>query len=172
MCDKLIKEAINFVDKNGTLPEIRDFKVSKDEANAFKKSQAYAELKAIRNKFTKERKEGFKTLANFYRWYKAQKQECAYCGISQADLKALLKLNDKDKQKPLYSKKRGFTATLQIERTNPNKAYDERNCKLICTLCNNTKSDMINEANFKKYFAPATRDFLNDLKSGKIANQF
>lgn len=31
---------------------------------------------------------------------------------------------------------------------------------------------IINEANFKKYFAPAIKDFLNDLKSGKIINWF
>lgn len=163
---KFVEAAIKIADKKGTLPESSDLanalNVSRGEVEAFKKSQAYAELKAVKARFNKKRAEGFKTFANFHKWFVAQPQKCHYCGVSQADLKRLF-------DKKVCSKK--FSASLHIERKDSSKTYAENNCVFACALCNNAKSDMINEANFKKYFAPKIREFIDDLLAGKIENK-
>lgn len=162
---ELIKKAIDCVDKSGVLPEIKDLQecgVSKDEALAFKASEAYQSLKMIRQKYTKKRKDGFKSFANFYEWYKAQNQQCHYCGTTQEELERLF-----DDELVSSSK---FSATLHIEQRTPKQGYNETNCVLACVLCNNAKSDMINDENFKRYFADSMKKFIKDLLSGKITN--
>lgn len=162
---ELIKKAIDCVDKSGILPEIKDLQecgVSKDEALAFKASEAYQSLKMIRQKYTKNRKDGFKTFVNFYDWYKAQNQKCYYCGATQGELEKLF-----DDELVSSSK---FNATLHIEQKIPKQGYNKDNCVLVCALCNNAKSDMINDKNFQKYFADSIQQFIKDLLSGKITN--
>lgn len=164
---KFITATIDFVDSKGTLPELQDLVqrlgVGKDEVALFKKSKAYDKLKFVRSKFSKERQKGFKSFANFYKWYSSQEQKCHYCGTSQDELKRLF-----DK-KALSSSK--FSSTLHIEQKRAKKGYTADNCVLACALCNNAKSDMINEANFQKYFANSVKEFVNDLLLGKITNQ-
>lgn len=162
---ELIKKAIDCVDKSGVLPEIKDLQecgVSKDEALAFKASEAYQSLKMIRQKYTKKRKDGFKTFASFYDWYKAQNQKCYYCGTTQGELEKLF-----DDELVLSSK---FNATLHIEQKIPKQGYNKDNRVLACALCNNAKSDMIRYDNFQKYFADSMQQFIKDLLSGKITN--
>lgn len=162
---ELIKKAIDCVDKSGILPEIKDLQecgASKDEALAFKASEAYQTLKMIRQKYTKNRKDGFKTFAHFYDWYKAQNQKCYYCGTMQGELEKLF-----DDELVSSSK---FNATLHIEQKIPKQGYNKDNCVLACALCNNAKSDMVNDKNFKRYFADSMRTFIKDLISGKITN--
>ena len=118
---------------------------------------------------------GFRSFKNFYEWYESMPKECCYCGTSEGDLKKLFKeINDESerKEKPLYSKKCGFTSALQVEKLNPNKPYNESNCKLVCAFCNNAKSDMVNNKNFEKYFAKAIKDFLQDMREkGRKENE-
>lgn len=109
---------------------------------------------------------GFKTLERFYDWYKGHSKEekCYYCGTSQDDLNKLFKENNTDEkelEKPLYSTKPSFTATLQIDKMNPNEPYRPDNCVLACVFCNNAKSDWIKDANeFKNVFGAKIREFL------------
>ena len=163
---KFVVATIEIVDSKGVLPEIQDLVqklgASKDEVAAFKKSKAYDKLKISRSKFSKERQKGFKSFANFYKWHSLQEPKCHYCGTSQDELDRLF-------QKSVSSKK--FSATLHIERKHPDKGYNADNCVLACSLCNNAKSDMISEANFKQYFAKSIRNFVSDLLDGKITNQ-
>ena len=71
---KLISTTIDCVDKNGALPEISDLVqsagISKEMALDFKDSDEYDNIRAIRKKFTPKRKDGFKSFAKFYAWYK------------------------------------------------------------------------------------------------------
>lgn len=114
---------------------------------------------------------GFKNFKNFYSWYETCEKECCYCGTKEADLIKIFRTHEADK-KPLYSKKPGFSANLQIEKRNPNKPYHPSNCVLACALCNNAKSDVINDENFSNYFANAVKKFIKDvLKYGANANQ-
>lgn len=112
---------------------------------------------------------GFRTFKNFYKWYEDQPKECCYCGTSEQDLEILFKVkNDESERcKKLYSKKRGFTATLQIEKLNPNKPYNEKNCALACAFCNNAKSDMVNEENFREFAKAHIKPLLDRFIKGK-----
>ena len=122
-------------------------------------------------------KYGFKTFENFYKWYQRQytkngKKHCYYCGATEVELKQLFKeKNDEsERNKPLYSKKRSFTATLQIDRQNPDDGYNDKNCVLACTFCNNAKSDMVKEKGlifFEKNFKKFVRKFYKYLLSSK-----
>ena len=121
---------------------------------------ANLDIQNIKNKFSKERKEGFKNIINFYKWYKKQPQECCYCGTTQEELNKIFS------NKKIESKK--FTETLHIERYDSNKLYSEDNCGLACSLCNNAKSDMISKDDFKTHFKDAFKAYLKDKYSEAI----
>jgi len=120
--------------------------------------------KLFRNQFSsnEDRKKGFQNFSNFYQWYLDQNNECFYCKTSYD---TLLKLFQDSK---LKSEK--FNATLHIEQIDPKKGYNRQNCRLACSLCNNTKSDLISKENYKKYFASNMHDFLKDLSTSVIEN--
>ena len=163
---KLISATIDCVDKKGALPEINDLvqsaRVSKEVALKFKDSDEYDNIRAIRKRFTQKRKDGFKTFAKFYAWHSTQAQKCYYCGTAQDELNKLF-------GKELIESKK-FSESLHIERKDSSKGYSENNCVLACALCNNAKSDMISDENFRAYFGDKMREFIDDLLSGKITN--
>ncbi|MCH3697114.1 hypothetical protein [Campylobacter lari] len=111
-------------------------------------------------------KELFNGIDNFISWYKKQEKECYYCKIAQSDLANLFK------NKLITSKKPSFNSSLQIERLDPDKGYNEENCVLACCICNNAKSDMISAENFKKYFKTPIESFYKDLLENKTTNNF
>ena len=168
--NNIIDYTLGCIDKENCLPTTNKVAqalgISIKEVDAFKqKDTQYKEIVTLRkrfNSFDKKRKEGFKSFVNFYRWYVSQKKECHYCGATQEQLDRLF-----DDELIISSK---FNATLHIEQKTPKQGYSENNCVLACALCNNAKSDMINEENFKTYFADSMRTFISDLLSGKIAN--
>ncbi|EAH7031463.1 hypothetical protein EKD09_07555, partial [Campylobacter lari] len=106
----------------------------------------------------------FNGIDNFISWYKKQEKECYYCKIAQSDLANLFK------NKLITSKKPSFNSSLQIERLDPDKGYNEENCVLACCICNNAKSDMISAENFKKYFKTPIESFYKDLLENKTTN--
>lgn len=112
---------------------------------------------------------GFRTFKNFYKWYEDQPKKCCYCGTSEKDLEILFKVknDESERDKKLYSKKRGFTSALQIEKLNPNKPYNEFNCALACAFCNNAKSDMVNKENFEKFAKAHIKPLLDEFIKGK-----
>lgn len=124
--------------------------------------------------------DGFK---DFYKnWYKGREKKCHYCGTAEEMLKELFPKKDEDNQQntdktqsvkthKIGSKKPSFTGTLQIDKKDPDKGYKADNCVLACVLCNNAKSDMINDENFKNYFGEAIGKFVADLYKGVITNK-
>ncbi|EAK0494104.1 hypothetical protein ACS0H5_000025 [Campylobacter lari] len=103
----------------------------------YKKMQS--SLKDLKSRYrpTKRRndnKEPFGSARKFISWYKKQEKECYYCEISQSDLANLFK------NKLITSKKPSFNSSLQIERLDPGKDYNEENCVLACCICNNAKA--------------------------------
>lgn len=121
--------------------------------------------KLFRNQFNSnvKRKEGFGNFYNFYNWYLKEEDKCYYCGITSIQLKHLF---DSGK---LNSTK--FNETLHIEQIDAKAGYNPKNCRLACSLCNNTKSDLISKENYKKYFSISMKNFLNDLVEDKIENK-
>ena len=97
---------------------------------------------------TEERKEGFGSIENFYKWYIGQEKKCCYCGIEEKKLKEYFK--DENLQ---YKNARQRGKILEIERivtaTKEHNVYSEENCRLACYICNNAKSDFISAKNFK-----------------------
>lgn len=89
-------------------------------------------------------------------WYIKQPQKCFYCNTEEEILKYLF-----GKNKIETKRKRG--ENLEIDRKDTeNKYYSEDNCVLACYICNNTKSDMMNSEEFKKYFGDIIHKYLMD----------
>ncbi|AJC84254.1 hypothetical protein IMC75_05135 [Campylobacter peloridis] len=109
--------------------------------------------------------EKFEDMKKFAMWYEKaylkienkSNLQCYYCGIDEKNLEDLFE------KKLITSKKPSFSGSLQIERLDPDKGYNEENCVLACCICNNAKSDMISAENFKKYFKTPIENFYKDL---------
>ena len=96
----------------------------------------------------------------FYEWLSPQLEldECAYCGTKGEVLRSLF-----DKDGGVLSSKRKGGAGLELERRDAKgNLYTEENCVLVCYVCNNHKSDVISEADHRKYFAPIIHQYLMD----------
>ena len=117
------------------------------------------DMQHIRKKFTKARQEYFKDYKEFYYWYKSQKQECSYCGVTQDELYKIfpstLPLNDAVKRS---------SGTLEIERLNSvTNEYSKENIALACPLCNNAKSNLIDEKSWRDLFAKPMFNYYQSL---------
>lgn len=149
----------------------RQLGIDKKVAEEIADSYEYKQMKAIIDKFTEEREFGFGSFTKFYEWYDAQEPKCHYCGTTESNLKKLFKEKDDESEKekkPLYSKKRSFTATLQVDRKNSDEGYNEKNCVLACAFCNNAKSDMVRYKDlefFKEHFKEFVQKFYTHLDS-------
>ncbi len=81
----------------------------------------------------------------FYKWYVETERKCHYCGINEESIAQLIA------SYKIYTKRittRG--RSLEIERKQPNEAYDNtENLVWCCYWCNNAKSDEFTEEEFK-----------------------
>ena len=135
----------------------------KTKAAVKKWAQTQPQLKSLSDSELWERyknKEfGFKTFTKFYEWHKEQPKECHYCKITQDELDELW-----DEKLELISSKK-FSKALHIERLDPDKPYCKDNCRLACAVCNNAKSDLISESDFRECFVDGIKEFYKLLKS-------
>ena len=127
-------------------------------------------------KFTEKRAKGFednkgnKDIVRFYNWYKRQAQACGYCGITQEELYELF-TKDENKTLPLNVAKKRSSGTLEIERLDCiTNIYVEDNIILACPLCNNAKSNLINEKNWITLFVPPMREYYKKLLGRDLKN--
>ncbi|OBV28369.1 hypothetical protein BKN38_09965 [Helicobacter sp. CLO-3] len=152
--DALAKHSQKLLGKAYTQAEIEGFykSIDKDKKDLWTRYLSkYSDKKANGN-FDK-----FWSFEEFVLWYDKQPKECSYCKVKQNELNELFKF------KYIESKKPSFSAKLQIDRKNPNNGYFADNCVLACCVCNNAKSDMISEEDFKKFFVRGIRDFMAEL---------
>jgi hypothetical protein len=139
----------------------KQFNISEDEYDSY--VEKFSDIQTIKSKFTEERKNGFKSIIKFYDWYKKQPQICAYCHISQDELYKLF-TRDENKKLPLNNAIKRSYGTLEIERKNSNiNTYDENNSVLACPLCNNAKSNLIDEDSWIKLFVSPIRQYYKQL---------
>lgn len=94
----------------------------------------------------------------FFAWWCDKTPEdgirrCCYCEVDEKALKDAFDL------KIISSKKQSFSGELQIERKNPNRDYSADNCEFACVICNNAKSDMISEGDFRDFFVPGIKEY-------------
>ena len=103
----------------------------------------------------------FGGFAGFLEWWYSKvdengRQRCCYCGIDEITCKQAFEKGILSSQK--------FTGTLHIERKNPKKGYNKDNCEFACALCNNAKSDMITEEEFKEFFVKPMQEYWEHIK--------
>lgn len=160
---KLYKEKHNDFIEIGTIEEDfkRRFNISSKEINEIKKK--YSDIPMIKNKFTKSRKDD-NTAIEFYDWYKNQNQSCGYCGITQIELHRLF-TNNSETILPLNKNwSKNIKGTLQIERLDSkDNSYKTDNLILACPLCNNAKSNLIDEASWREIFAEPMKKYYDKL---------
>ncbi|RLA75490.1 MAG: hypothetical protein DRG11_00750 [Epsilonproteobacteria bacterium] len=158
-----------------TYPEIeKSMNINRKQLSALRDKEVnnqVANIQKIHAKFTKKRQKEFDyDFKRFYNWYVGQKQECGYCGITQQEL---YRLFDKDPNKrilPYLEKDRIYTkapkrsfGTLEIERLDSSSNYTEKNLILACPLCNNAKSNLIDEKSWKELFVPVMQTYYKSL---------
>lgn len=144
------------------------FNIEVDDYNDYR--ETYSDIPYIKSKFTKNREEGFSDIVTFYNWYKKQPQVCGYCGISQGELRELF-TKDENKKLPLNGAKKRSSGTLEIERIDSSEnEYNEKNCILACPLCNNAKSNLIDEDKWRELFVPGMRKYYESLLGRNLKN--
>lgn len=146
----------------------------KDVSRLYDECKKYCtDIQKIRDKFNPERKNVFNDFEDFYCWFKSKEDSCGYCGISQDKLYKLF-----DDKLPLNGKIKRSSGTLEIERLNSAGDYSKENIILACPLCNNAKSNLIDEDSWREIFVEPmkryydkllNRSYGNCVKCGKLA---
>ena len=114
----------------------------------------------LNNKYNNEaREELFKDPELLLEWWYLQGNKCGYCGITQEELKRIVvKRGD---NLTLNGGQKRSKGSLEIENTDPDpaKRYTFKNVILACPLCNNGKSNLINENDWRRFFAVPMRNY-------------
>lgn len=105
-------------------------------------------------------------IEKFIKWYLEKRPtdqtQCEYCGVTQEKCRAYMQKVKKD-----GGNKRGRGNMLELERAESQRGknlYNEKNCIWICHVCNNAKSDLFGENEFKNTIAKGIKDFWESLK--------
>jgi len=111
--------------------------------------------------FNEQRKELFENPESFLAWYDKQNSSCNHCGITQDALYKIVEIRNGNLT--LNQKTKRSKGTLEIEKLNPSIGYTYENSILACPFCNNAKSNLISEEDWRSFFAPAMKDYLNSI---------
>lgn len=111
--------------------------------------------------FNEERKGLFDNPENFLKWYNKQKDSCNYCDITQSALHEIVK--KRNGNLTLNQKTKRSKGTLEIEKLNPSEGYTYSNSVLCCPFCNNAKSNLISEEDWRRFFAPVMKNYFNSI---------
>ena len=122
-------------------------------------------IQKIRNKFTGQRRTDFDNdFKEFYTWYQKQVEEvakCYYCDITQDELNILFR---EEKILPLNDAIKRSSGSLEIERRDStSNSYRPENIVLACPLCNNAKSNLIDEESWKVLFKQPMKEYYKKL---------
>lgn len=159
--EKFIYAVVNGYDKFDKKYSGKAESFYKEENFGIRNSKEIARVKGLA---TEQRIKEFGGKENFVRWYydqyfevKAQGQEprCKYCNVLEKECAAYF---DKLVKKGVLKRKRG--QHLEVERCDAfSNKYNDKNCVLICYLCNNAKSEFITEKEFCDTIAKGISDF-------------
>lgn len=75
---------------------------------------------------------------DFVDWYLSQPDQCAYCGVTYAQLKKLC-----------LPRLKGYYVSWDIDRKDSSRPYELGNLALACFYCNVAKSNYLDEAEAK-----------------------
>ncbi len=140
---------------------LEELSIDKNKLNQIRSD--FEEFKNLYDKyFYEDRKEMFDNHEAFLAWYKKQMNKsneipCGYCGITEPKLKLIVK--NRGGKLTLNKKSKRSRGTMEIERVNSNKGYTNDNCIMACPLCNNAKSNLISERDWRDYFVESMKKY-------------
>ncbi len=112
----------------------------------------------LRNDFNrrlKSQKNSFIDFQDFLDWYNKREKACHYCGLKEEESQEIvLKSKLKSRRFPQDGKTgrgQGRGKWLEVDRRKPDENYSRGNCVLSCYFCNNDKSDVFDETEYKKF---------------------
>jgi len=111
--------------------------------------------------FNEDRVKFFGNYEECMGWFEEQNSKCGYCAITQEELHKIVK--GRGGNLTLNKGKKRSKGTLEIERKDSTKVYDYDNCILACPLCNNAKSNLINEENWRDIFVEPMRQYYREV---------
>lgn len=105
--------------------------------------------------YGKKQKSDFLGFESFYFWYEQQDKKCVYCGLTERESYDLVRRNKlTSKRFPengVLERGRGRGLWLEVDRKDPHGNYSSDNCALCCYFCNNDKSDIFNEKQYRTF---------------------
>tara|TARA_Y100000310_G_C20549732_1_gene747432 strand:+ start:178 stop:858 length:681 start_codon:yes stop_codon:yes gene_type:complete len=113
--------------------------------------------------FNEQRQELFNHPTELLKWYNDQNGSCNYCAVTQEELLKIVK--NRDGNLTLNNKTKRSKGTLEIEKLDPNQGYTLKNSVLACPFCNNAKSNLISEEDWREFFKPAMQQYHKKLLS-------
>lgn len=142
-----------------------DFYKTELEINDDKLNQLRVEYKKFNDLYSKyfneQRKGLFENPEKFLEWYDKQRECCNYCGITQSELHRIVE--SRNGNLTLNQKTKRSKGTLEIEKLNPIQGYTFENSVLSCPFCNNAKSNLISEKDWRKFYVPAMKNYFNSI---------
>jgi 5-methylcytosine-specific restriction endonuclease McrA len=138
----------------------KELKISQDKLNQLRVD--FNKFNDLYTRYYKEsRKELFENSQDFMEWYDKQRESCNYCGITQSELHRIVKLRKGNLTlNDLTKRSKG---TLEIEKLNPEQGYTFENSVLACPFCNNAKSNLIKEDDWRIFFVPAMKNYFSSI---------
>jgi hypothetical protein len=121
------------------------------------KEKTSEQLKSTFNDKKRKGFNGFTDFADFKKWYEenVKDNKCYYCGLSERESQRIihdgLLTSKRFPLKGITSRgvNRGYW--LEIDRKNPNGLYSRENCVPSCYFCNNDKSDVFTDEQYKEF---------------------
>jgi len=118
--------------------------------------------------FNKNRKAFFDNYNECMKWFEKQGCKCGYCGVTQKELDEIV---EKRKENfTLNNKTKRSKGTLEIEKKDSNIGYEIDNMILACPLCNNAKSNLIDEVSWRNIFVKPMRDYYKKILEKDLDN--
>lgn len=94
----------------------------------------------------------------FLAWYAIQEAKCYYCGTTEEELNQLV--HRRGGNLTLNKKSKRSKGTLEIDQKVPGMGYTYDNAVLACPFCNNAKSNLISDQDWKQHFGKAMREYI------------
>lgn len=130
--------------------------IENDKPTFIYREKTFEQLKANYNSRIKKDLNAFPSFEDFLTWYLNEEKVCHYCGLTELQsqeivIRGLLKSN-RFPQNGLTGQGQARGMWLEVDRKKPKDAYSENNCVLACYFCNNDKSDIFNDNDYKLFF--------------------
>ncbi len=129
--------------------------------------------KIVKTYYNSKREEIFKKYDEIVSWYNKQEGKCGYCGVTQEQLNEIVKKRNGNLTLNRLSKRKN--GILEIEQRNPVPANENSYAELddlilACPLCNNAKSNLIDDESWREIFAEPMKRYYDKLLNKNYGN--